>query len=82
MKFLATIEREELAFMEISKGKSLKEAIEKITGKAIIMAMIETDGNKLRAAKVLGINRNTLQIHFKMLSLAEQRKALPYATKN
>jgi DNA-binding protein Fis len=54
-----------LSFLKVICNKKesngvYKDFCAKLEKKVIESALIETDGNKLKAAKILGINRNTL----------------------
>lgn len=59
-----------------------KDMIDQLTGKAIMLAMYKTNGNKCRAADLLGINRNTLHHHFEKLPTHERRKVFRYVKQN
>lgn len=79
MKFIATI-IEEPRFEALEKkallnGKSFRETIDNLKARAVYLAMNETHGNKVQAAKLLGINRNTLHEYYKKLP-EQDRKAM------
>lgn len=51
------------------KGRFYKDFCQSLEKKVIESALAETDGNKLKAAKILGINRNTLFNKIKKLKI-------------
>ena len=52
-----------------AEGKVYRSAISKIEEQVIKQALEKTGGNRLKAAKILGINRNTLHSKIKKLGI-------------
>jgi len=48
-------------FLDVSKGELYKMIVESVEKPLIEKALQRTFGNQLKAAKILGINRNTLR---------------------
>jgi len=55
----------------ISKGFKLKEHLEKIESQYIVQALTETEGNQLKASKLLGIERHVLRYQMKKYGISE-----------
>ncbi|MCF7892111.1 MAG: hypothetical protein K9L87_03340 [Candidatus Omnitrophica bacterium] len=63
-----------LSFLRVISNKKknngiYKDFCAKLEKKVIESALAETDGNKLKAAKILGINRNTLSNKIKVFKI-------------
>lgn len=69
---LAVKEFEEF-FYQTSRGELYKFVLEAIEKPLIESALDRTDGNQFRAARILGINRNTVHTKIKKLGI-EVRK--------
>ncbi len=57
--------------VRISKDFNLKEHLEKIESQYIVQALSETDGNQLKASKLLGIERHVLRYQMKKYGISE-----------
>ncbi|MCX5678179.1 MAG: hypothetical protein NTY76_03615 [Candidatus Omnitrophica bacterium] len=62
------IEMEGLLYEE-KRGAIYKAILEKIERPLIERALKRTDGNQLKAARILGINRNTMRVKIKRLGI-------------
>ena len=62
------IQLEELLFKE-KKGVLYKSVLSAVEKPLIEQALSRTSGNQIRAAKILGINRNTIRVKIKRLGI-------------
>ena len=63
-------ETERTIFEHVEPGKeNFREAVDLFRKELIINALRDTGGNKVKAAKLLGLHRNTLSHHFKSLGI-------------
>ena len=71
IKILQTAIRDlETFYIYSGKGKLYRLIIDDIEKTLIKDILCKTEGNKLKAAKILGINRNTLHSKIKKLGIA------------
>jgi len=61
------------SFITIQKGKIYKAVIEDIEKSLIEKALEYTSGNQITAARLLGINRNTIRTKIKKLNINVER---------
>ncbi len=67
--FTILIEQKEDALFKDQKGVLYKTVLEKVEKPLIEHVLERTEGNQLKAAKILGINRNTMRSKIKKLSI-------------
>ena len=67
--FTILIEQKEDALFKDQKGVLYKTILEKVEKRLIEHVLERTEGNQLKAAKILGINRNTMRSKIKKLSI-------------
>lgn len=67
MKFKINVFSPSYGEIEIIEDHNLKTILDKVTKAVIERALTESKGNKCEAARLIGINRNTLSGYFKRL---------------
>lgn len=69
LELLKAIEEIDLLFLKSNYGTIYREMIESLERSLIEAALERTFGNQLKAAKILGINRNTIRAKIKKLGI-------------
>ena len=63
------IEDTERFFIDNKRGRLYKHILDMVEKPLLEMVLKKTDGNQMKAAKLLGINRNTLHSKIKKLDI-------------
>lgn len=69
LELLKAIEEIDLLFLKSNYGTIYQEMVESLEKSLIEAALKRTFGNQLKAAKILGINRNTIREKIKRLGI-------------
>ena len=73
MEKIDLTERIEATFKTVDEGKIYRSVIEAAEKLLIERALLKTKGNQILAARILGLNRNTLRTKIKRLHVDLQR---------
>lgn len=67
----------ERALCETGKGAVYKSIMEMVERPVIKFALARTAGNQVRAARMLGINRNTIRSKVRRLGISTGKRVVP-----